>query len=117
MWANVPKRVRVAIKATTEKAYTRNLTLSDQPIPYLGDTTFRFLGIPVAIHSTSAETREHLITKLSSMMQKVHDTSLTCQQKLKLFKVCICPRLTSDLSISDLPVSCRTHYSPLQQRF
>ena len=105
MQANVPKCVGVAIKASTGRAYNLNLTLSDQPIPYLGDTTFRFLGAPVAIHSTSAETREHLATKLSAMLQKVDNTSITCQQKLNLFKVCICPRLTWDLSISNLPVS------------
>ena len=105
MQANVPKCVGVAIKASTGRAYNPNHTLSDQPIPYLGDTTFRFLGAPVAIHSTSAETREHLATKLSAMLQRVDNTSITRQQKLNLFKVCICPRLTWDLSISNLPVS------------
>ena len=105
MQANVPKCVGVAIKASTGRAYNPSLTLSDQSIPYLGDTTFRFLGAPVAIHSISAETREHLVNKLSTMLQRVDDTSITRQQKLKFFKVCICPRLTWDLSISDLPVS------------
>ena len=44
MQANVPKCVGVAIKASTGRAYNPNHTLSDKPIPYLGDTTFRFLG-------------------------------------------------------------------------
>ena len=48
MQANVPKCVSVAIKA-----YNPNLKLNNEPIPYLGETTFRFLGAPVAIHSTS----------------------------------------------------------------
>ena len=38
-------------------------------------------------------------------MQRLDSTSITHQQKLNLFKVCICPRLTWDLSISDLPLS------------
>ena len=38
-------------------------------------------------------------------MQRIDDTSVTRQQKLKLFKVSICPHLTWDLSILDLPVS------------
>ena len=42
MQANVPKCVGVAIKAFTGRAYNPNLTLSDRPTPYLGDTTFRF---------------------------------------------------------------------------
>ena len=87
MRANVPKCVGIAMKASTTKAYNPNLTFSGQPIPYLDDTTFRFLGAPVAVHSTSDETREHLITKLASMLEKVDATSITRQQKLKLFKV------------------------------
>ena len=93
MAVNGPKSVAVAIKASTGRAY--NLTLSGQPIPYLSDTTFQFLGTPMGI----------LVTKLSTMMQSIDDTSVTRRQKPKLFKVSICPRLTWDLSISDLPVS------------
>ena len=42
MRANVPKCVGVAIKASTWKAFNP-LIFSGQPIPYLGDTTLRFL--------------------------------------------------------------------------
>ena len=103
MRANITKCVAVAI--TTGRAYNPNLTLSGQPIHYLGDATFRFLGAPVAIHSTSDETREHLVTKLLAMLPRDDNTSITRQQKIKLFKLSIYPRLTWDLSISDLPVS------------
>ena len=105
MQANVPKCVSVAIKTSTGKAYNPDLTLNKEPIPYLGNSTFHFLGTPVAIHFTTAETINHLVTKLSSMLQKVDDVPITRQQKLKLFRICICPRLTWDLSISDLPIS------------
>ena len=44
------------------------------------------------------------------MLEKVDATSITCQQKMKLFKVSICPHLTLDLSISDLPVSWLWNY-------
>ena len=118
MAANVPKCVAVAIKASTGMAYNPNLTLSGQPIPYLSDTTFQFLGEPVAIQSTSDKYREHLVTKLSSMMQRIDDNSVTRQQKLKLFKVSICPRPTWDLSISDLPVSwLRNTLQPIATRY
>ena len=72
----------------------------------------------MAVHSTSDETREHLITKLASMLEKVDATSITRQQKLKLIKVSICPRLTWDHSISDLPVSwLRNQFQPIATRF
>ena len=118
MRANVPKCVSVAIKASTGKAYNPNLKLNNEPIPYLGETTFRFLGAPVAIHSTSDQSREHLVSKLTSMLEKIDATSITRQQKLKLFKVSICPRLTWDLSISDLPISwLQRHLQPIATRF
>ena len=118
MRANVPKCVSVAIKASSGKAFDPGLKLGNEPIPYLGDTTFRFLGAPVAIHSTSEESREHLKTKLLSMLEKVDATPITRQQKLKLFKVSICSRLTWDLSISDLPVSwLQNHLQPIATRF
>ena len=95
----------VAIKASSLKAYDPGLKLGNEPIPYLGDTTFRSLGAPMAIHFTSDKSREHLKTQLLSMLENVDAPSITCQQKLKLFKVSICPRLTGHLSVSDLPVS------------
>ena len=112
MRANVPKCVSVAIKASTGKAYNPNLKLNNEPIPFLGETTFRFLGAPVAIHSTSDQSREHLVSKLMSMLEKIDATSITRQQKLKLFKVSICPRLTWDLSISDLHANLLAAESP-----
>ena len=105
MHANVPKCVAVAIKANTGKAYNLNLVLSGHTVPYLGDNTFKFLGAPVAIHSTSTESREHLVAKLRVMLEKIDATPITRQQKLKVFRACICPRLTWDLSITDLPIS------------
>ena len=118
MRANVPKCVSVAIKASTGKAYNPTLKLNNEPIPYLGETTFRFLGAPVAIHSTSDQSREHLVSKLTSMLQKIDATSITRQQKLKLFKVSLCPRLTWDLSISDLPISwLQSQLQPIATRF
>jgi hypothetical protein len=52
------------------------------------------------------------------MLQKVNETPITRQQKIKLFKVSICPRLTWDLSISDLPVSwLQNTLQPIATRF
>ena len=72
----------------------------------------------MAIHPTSDQSREHLVSKLTSMLQKIDATSITCQQKLKIFKVSLCPRLTWDLSISDLPISwLQSQLQPIATRF
>ena len=54
MKANVPKCVSLAIQSSSGKPYDPELTLNGEPIPYIGDSTFRFLGAPVSVHSTSA---------------------------------------------------------------
>lgn len=72
----------------------------------------------MAIHATSVQSREHLIGKLSTMLQKVDEVPITCQQKLKVFKVAICPQLTWNLATSDLPISwLQNHLQPVATRF
>ena len=52
------------------------------------------------------------------MLQKVDEVPITRQQKLKVFKVAICPRLTWDLATSDLPISwLQNHLQPIATRF
>ena len=118
MTANVPKCVCLAIQGSTGKPYDPKLMLNGQAIPYIGDSTFTFLGAPVNIHSVNSSARESLLEKLSSMMKKVDATLISRQQKLLLFKVGICPRLTWDLSINEYsPTWLQTKLQPLATRF
>lgn len=80
----------IAFKVSSGKVYNPKLKLNDKPIPYLRDTMFWFLSAPVSIHSISdPQSGEHLTTKPTSMLEKVDATSITCQQKLQLFKLSI----------------------------
>ena len=45
------------------------------------------------------------MSKLSVLVEKVDKTLLSAQQKLLLFKLAICPRLTWDLWVNHFPVS------------
>ena len=118
MKANVPKCMSLAIHSSSGKPYNPELTLNAETIPYISGSTFRFLGAPVSIHSTSAQSRESLLEKLKSLLQRVDTTLVTRQQKLKLFKAGICPRLAWDLSISDFPLTwLQTKLQPLATRY
>ena len=118
MKANVPKCVSLAIHSSSGKPYDPELTLNGEPIPYIGDSTFRFLGAPVSVHSTSAQAREGLLRKLKSLLEKVDATLITRQQKLRLFKAGICPRLSWDLSVSVFPLTwLQTKLQPLATRY
>ena len=105
MKANVPKCVSLAIHSSSGKPYNPELTLNEEITPYIGNSTFRFLGAPVSVHSTSAQSRECLLLKLRSLLEKVDATLVTRQQKLLLFKAGICPRLSWDLSVSEFPLT------------
>ena len=77
----------LAIRASSGKPYDPKLMLNKEAVPYIGDSTFHFLGAPVSLHSTSMQARESLLEKLRALLQKVDATLVTRQQKLKLYKV------------------------------
>ena len=103
MKTNVPKCMSLAIRVSSGKPYDPKLTLNKEAVPYIGDSTFHFLGAPVSLHNTSMQARESLLEKLRSLLQKVDATLVTRRQKLKLYKVGICSRLAWDLSQTSLP--------------
>ena len=49
--------------------------------------------------------KQHVLQKLDKMLQRVDNVPVTRQQKLKLYRVGICPRLTWDLAVNSLPLS------------
>ena len=77
MKANIPKCVSLAIHSSSGKPYDPELTLNGEPIPYIGDSTFCFLGAPLSVHSTSAQAREGLLRKLRFLLEKVDATLIT----------------------------------------
>ena len=118
MKANVPKCVSLAVRASSGGAYDPQLTLSNQSIPFIGSSTFRFLGTPIAIHSSSIQAKEALLRKLQSLLEKVNNTLVSRQQKLLLFRVGLCPRLSWDLSVSDFSTNwLKSTLQPLATRY
>ena len=111
MSANVPKCITMAIRSSTGGAYDPKLTLSGRPIPFIGTSTFRFLGTPISIHSSVPKAKEALLTKLKSLLDKVDCSLVSRQQKLLLFKVTI---LAWDLSTAKLSTTCTWLRSTLQ---
>ena len=105
MKAKVPKCASLAIQASTGKSFDPSLKLHGDTIPYISNSTFRFLGAPVTTHNAMAEHKAALLEKLEDMLNKVDQTLLTRQQKLHLYSNGICPRLTWDMTITTLPIS------------
>ena len=85
--------------------YDPLLSLCSKTIPFIGNSTFRFLGTPVTIRYSQGKAQEELLAKLQSLLPKVDATQLTCHQKLRMFKDAVCPRLSWDLSLTSFPIS------------
>ena len=58
----------------------------------------------MTISGTGTRTRDDLMLKLSLLLEKVESTLLTSQQKLRMYQLAICPRLTWDMSVNSFPV-------------
>ena len=73
--------------------------------PFIGDSTISFLGAPVSLKNQNYSFRQELKRKLTSLLEKVDSTLVTCHQKLRLYKLVVCPRLTWDLAIHNFPTT------------
>ena len=57
------------------------------------------------VHGADNKNRGDLLSKFTVLLEKVDKILLSAWQKLLLFKLAICPRLTCDLSVNHFPVS------------
>ena len=105
MVAKVPKCKSLGILASSGKRSDPQLHLDGECIPFIGTDSVRFLGGPVQVPMDSLLHRERLVGKLRNLLLKVDSSMVTRKQKLLLYHAGICPRLTWDLAILDLPIT------------
>ena len=103
--AKVPKCRSMAIQASTGKRVSPTLSISGRVIPPAEDGAFKFLGMLVRVHSSNDDARSALRGSLLQMLTAIDKTPLTRQQKLRLFKQGVCPRLSWPLLVEDFPVT------------
>ena len=90
----------MALQASTGKSVDPSLSISDQIIPNMGNDNFSFLGMPVRASNNMNEGRESLKADLDSMLTRVDSSLVTPQQKLRLYKFGVCPRLSWRLLVN-----------------
>ena len=64
-----------------------------QYLPFIANTTIKFLGLPIRIPSDVHQTKLSICEKLQVLLQTVKVCPVTRKSKLKLYKLGICPRL------------------------
>ena len=103
--AKVPKCRSLVIQGSTGKTTTPGLSIAGQNIPAVEDDTFKFLGMPVRVCRNSKMARSSIRDDLVRMLDAIDTTPLTRQQKLRLFRFGVCPRLSWPLSVEVFPIS------------
>ena len=105
----VPKSCSMALQASTGKMMDPTLSINNETIPHMGDDKLTFLGMPVRVYKNEKEERELLKTKLESMLAKVDNSLVTSQQKLRLYRYGVCPRLSWSLLVNRFSITWLEH--------
>ena len=117
MKAKIPKCQCLAIKSGSGRAYDPNLMLSGTKLPFAGNKPVRFLGGVVQVPST-LDARPILQTKLHSLLSKIDQVPVTRKQKMLMFRLGVCPRISWDLTINSFPLTwLETSLDPLATRY
>ena len=104
--AKVPKCRSLVIQASTGKRITTNLSIGGQTIPPVeDDDIFKFMGMPVRVYRNNEVARLSIQGNLHRMLDAVNTTPFTRQQKLRLFRYGVSPRMLWPLTVEDLPIS------------
>ena len=61
MKPKIPKCCSMAVQASTGQVYDPQLSLCGQTIPFIGTSTFKFLGAPVTIHNSKDKAKSALL--------------------------------------------------------
>ena len=116
--AKVSKCCSLAIRASSSKPFNPNLSLNQQPIPYLHHEPTKFLGLSVSFSPNHQHYKSELLDKLSSLMTKVDRSLVSRSQKIMLYSRAICPRLSWLLLIHPFsPTWLTTQADPIATRF
>ena len=93
------------IQVSTGKTGSPGLAVGGETIPPAEDDNFKFLGMPVRFDKNNNSARTSLQNNLQRMLAAIDATPLTRQQKLRLFKHGVSPRLSWPLLIEELPIT------------
>ena len=104
MKAKIPKCHSLALTSSTSRLVDPHLYIDQQHINFASEPV-KFLGRSFAVPHSITESKQHLINRLKEMLDRTNSCPLTNNQKLKVYRAGICPRLSWLLTIEDLPIS------------
>ena len=109
IWAKLeakPSKSRaLCIKASLGKAYDPQLSIAGKHIPIVGDSYFKFLGMPIRVPPHPNAAKSSLVSSLKRMLCAIDNAPVTRHQQLRLYKQGVCPRLTWPLLINNFAIT------------
>ena len=98
------------LKAKVEKCCSMSVQEStgrrvNSGIPEAPDDGYRFLGMCVWLFRNNNRARATLMEDLKRMLEAVDKAPVTHQQKLRLYKLGICPRIAWPLQVEEFPLT------------
>ena len=103
--AKVSKCAATSIDGQTGRTTNPRLHITQEKIPYLGSNFTSFLGLPINATLSLDSIKEQIHSKLEGFLTATDHSPLSRQQKLRIYRLAICPRLTWLLSLTDLPLT------------
>ena len=109
MRVKVPKCRSLVLKVSTGRQVSPNLSICGDKIPPAEADSFKFLGMPVRVFINNDTARSSLVDTLHHFLSAIDHSPVTWQQKLRLFKYGVYPRLQWPLLVEDFPLSWLEH--------
>ena len=95
----------VSLESLTGHVVDPNLNLVGEKIPLVGRESVHFLGGTIQFPSTQQLAKDHILKTITNLLTRVDATPVTRKQKLRLYRLGICLRITWDLTVSEFPLS------------
>ena len=95
----------VSLESSTGHVVDPNLNLVGEKIPFIGREPVHFLGGTIQFPSMQQLAKGHILKKKTNLLTRVDATPVTRKQKLRLYTLGICLRITWDLTVSEFPLS------------
>ena len=104
--AKVSKCRSMVIQASTGKRVCSKLSIGGETIASAEENdSFKFLGMQVRIYKNNDTARVSLQQQLQRMLSAIDGVPLSRQQKLRLFRYGVCPRLSWSLLIEEFSIT------------
>ena len=93
------------MQGSTGHTIDPKLRLRNQLLPFIGSNPVRFLGMYISIPQDPSQGRMDVAQKLERMLKCVDQCPVTRHQKLRIYKLGVCPRLNWSLTIHQFPLT------------